>query len=184
MIFCEKCDSPHNVKNGKVRGVQRYRCRDCKHNFVVDFKHRYPRDAKLLHLMIIHYGASEQFWHEDGPTAATVETWAADARQLADWFIRALADHHFFCLFFAREDFEKSYSGTVGLAAAITGNSGRDHLNRFMDLLDAEFAHICEIAEQHPEHEYYGVQKDIKTDLELVTNDLEAMATLKAGQIP
>lgn len=183
MIFCERCDSSNSVKNGKVRGVQRYRCRDCKNNFVVDYKHRYPRDSKLLHLMSILHGASDEFWLGDGPTAATVELWAADARELADWFVRALADHLFFCLFFAGKDFEESYSSTVGLAAAITGNPGREHIHRFMDLLDAEFVHICEIAEKHPEHEFYGLRKGITTDLEVITKEIEEIAAVEASQI-
>jgi len=34
MPKCKNCGSEHNVKNGKVRGKQRYRCADCRFNFV------------------------------------------------------------------------------------------------------------------------------------------------------
>ena len=33
-IVCKKCGSSHYVKNGKVRGKQRYRCKECGYNFV------------------------------------------------------------------------------------------------------------------------------------------------------
>lgn len=32
-IICKKCKSEKHIKNGLVRGLQRYRCKDCKCNF-------------------------------------------------------------------------------------------------------------------------------------------------------
>ncbi len=34
MVKCKKCKSENIVKNGKVRGKQRYLCKDCRYNFV------------------------------------------------------------------------------------------------------------------------------------------------------
>lgn len=34
MVKCKKCQSENIVKNGKVRGKQRYLCKDCRYNFV------------------------------------------------------------------------------------------------------------------------------------------------------
>ena len=34
MIDCKKCKSEHVTRNGKVRGKQRYKCKDCGLNFV------------------------------------------------------------------------------------------------------------------------------------------------------
>ena len=34
MPRCKNCASEHSVKNGKVRGKQRYRCKQCGYNFV------------------------------------------------------------------------------------------------------------------------------------------------------
>lgn len=34
MVQCKKCKSENIVKNGKVRGKQRYLCKDCGYNFV------------------------------------------------------------------------------------------------------------------------------------------------------
>lgn len=35
---CPKCKSGNKVKNGIVRGLQRYRCKDCGNNFTVEKK--------------------------------------------------------------------------------------------------------------------------------------------------
>ena len=35
MSACKRCGSAENVKNGKARGQQRYRCRTCGYNFIV-----------------------------------------------------------------------------------------------------------------------------------------------------
>ena len=32
-MVCKRCQSSRFVKNGKVRGHQRYRCKDCQYNF-------------------------------------------------------------------------------------------------------------------------------------------------------
>jgi transposase-like protein len=34
---CSKCQSEHHVKNGIVRGVQRYKCKECGRNFSIDY---------------------------------------------------------------------------------------------------------------------------------------------------
>ena len=34
MLRCKHCSSKHAVKNGKIRGKQRFRCRKCSFNFV------------------------------------------------------------------------------------------------------------------------------------------------------
>lgn len=34
MLKCKKCGCKNIVKNGKVRGKQRYRCKECGYNFV------------------------------------------------------------------------------------------------------------------------------------------------------
>ena len=32
-MICRKCESAHNIKSGKVNGVQRYKCKDCGFQF-------------------------------------------------------------------------------------------------------------------------------------------------------
>lgn len=33
MVKCKKCESKKTVKNGKITGVQRYKCKECGYNF-------------------------------------------------------------------------------------------------------------------------------------------------------
>jgi transposase len=35
VISCKRCHSENVVKNGEARGQQRYRCKDCRYNFIV-----------------------------------------------------------------------------------------------------------------------------------------------------
>lgn len=34
---CSECQSEDNVKNSIVRGIQRYKCKDCGNNFSIDY---------------------------------------------------------------------------------------------------------------------------------------------------
>ena len=55
-IICKKCFSNHTVNNGKVRGKQRYKCKDCGLNFVEGDKREKTRpEAKALALLM--YGS-------------------------------------------------------------------------------------------------------------------------------
>ena len=36
---CSKCQSENNVKNGTVRNIQRYKCKECGNNFTIDYLH-------------------------------------------------------------------------------------------------------------------------------------------------
>ncbi|WP_166918884.1 IS1 family transposase, partial [Thermonema lapsum] len=35
---CPRCKSSEKVKNGKIKGVQRYKCKKCHYNFTVTRK--------------------------------------------------------------------------------------------------------------------------------------------------
>jgi transposase-like protein len=43
---CSKCQSEHNVKNGIIRGIQRYKCKECGLNFSVDYSHVAEKEKK------------------------------------------------------------------------------------------------------------------------------------------
>jgi transposase-like protein len=44
---CSKCKSDHNVKNGHIHGLQRYKCKDCGRSFTVELKSTAkPEDVK------------------------------------------------------------------------------------------------------------------------------------------
>ena len=44
---CPKCQSTDSVKNGMVRGVQRFKCKNCKYNFVLTDK-RTTKELTIL----------------------------------------------------------------------------------------------------------------------------------------
>ena len=44
---CPKCQSTDTVKNGTVRGVQRFKCKNCKDNFVLTDK-RTTKELTIL----------------------------------------------------------------------------------------------------------------------------------------
>jgi transposase-like protein len=43
---CSKCQSEHHVKNGIVRGVQRYKCKECGNNFSIDYSQVVEKEKK------------------------------------------------------------------------------------------------------------------------------------------
>ena len=52
---CSKCNSTNSVKSGKIKGRQRYRCKECGFNYTVEIKSTAkPRSVKrqALHLYL------------------------------------------------------------------------------------------------------------------------------------
>ncbi len=52
---CPRCKSNDKVKNGVIKGVQRYRCKECKYNFTVEkrsgeYSNEIKRKALQLYL--------------------------------------------------------------------------------------------------------------------------------------
>ena len=43
---CPKCQSDRKVKNGMVRNRQRYKCKECKHNFTIDYSTVVEKEKK------------------------------------------------------------------------------------------------------------------------------------------
>lgn len=57
-ILCKHCGSSHYVNNGKVRGKQRYKCKDCGCNFIEgDRRGNIRIEAKVLGLIM--YGSGK-----------------------------------------------------------------------------------------------------------------------------
>jgi transposase len=55
MITCKNCQHTHTLKNGFVRGKQRYQCRACGDNFVLgDERHSHATEVKKA-LCLIFY---------------------------------------------------------------------------------------------------------------------------------
>ena len=58
-MLCKKCESELIVKNGKVRGKQRFLCKKCGYNFIeIDMRKR-PQDAAKRALAVILYSMSK-----------------------------------------------------------------------------------------------------------------------------
>jgi transposase-like protein len=43
---CSKCQSERSVKNGIIRGNQRYKCKECGNNFSIDYAQVAEKDKK------------------------------------------------------------------------------------------------------------------------------------------
>ncbi|WP_373802074.1 IS1 family transposase [Bacteroides heparinolyticus] len=43
---CPKCKSELKVKNGVIKGVQRYKCKDCNCNYTVSFQQQSEKEKK------------------------------------------------------------------------------------------------------------------------------------------
>jgi transposase len=55
MITCKNCQHTHTVKNGFVRGKQRYQCRACGYNFVLgDERHSHATEVKKALCIILY----------------------------------------------------------------------------------------------------------------------------------
>ena len=55
MVICKNCEGLKVIKNGLVRGCQRYKCKDCKFNFVLGDKRTSVSTEKKKALSIILY---------------------------------------------------------------------------------------------------------------------------------
>jgi len=45
-MICPRCGQEDCVKNGKIRGKQRYKCKHCQCNYTKSFKQGYPIEIK------------------------------------------------------------------------------------------------------------------------------------------
>jgi transposase len=54
-LVCKKCGSTKYLKNGKVRGQQRYQCKNCGYNFTVGDLRKRQKNESLKLLCILLY---------------------------------------------------------------------------------------------------------------------------------
>ena len=75
-MFCPRCSSGVRVKNGFIKGIQRYRCQDCGCNYTRSDRHGKPMKQKVmavaLHLSGISMNSIAAFM---GVSAQTVMRW-------------------------------------------------------------------------------------------------------------
>lgn len=55
---CPKCSSPQISKNGKIKGVQRYKCKECQYQFTRTIPRERPATDKALALTLYLMGVS------------------------------------------------------------------------------------------------------------------------------
>ncbi|WP_246703971.1 IS1 family transposase [Rhizobium sp. P38BS-XIX] len=118
-IHCPSCYARDFVKNGKVRKMQRFRCRPCGLNFVNDPKHRWPPSSKMLNLVLLQTGNQP----EEIAEAARADRWLLEAKEHHPWFIRALAEHALVTVDQDKETMETALTRAWELYAFVTNRN-------------------------------------------------------------
>lgn len=84
MMACRRCSGPQIIKNGFLRGEQRYRCKECSYNFIDKPRPGRPLVKKALAILLYNLGLSfRAIGKLCGVSATTVLNW-----------VRACADEH------------------------------------------------------------------------------------------
>ena len=58
-VICKDCNSGKNTKNGRVRGKQRYRCKDCGLNFVIGDDRTNDNIVAMKALVVLLYALAK-----------------------------------------------------------------------------------------------------------------------------
>jgi transposase len=84
MIPCKRCMSRRVVRNGVVRGKQRYRCMDCKYNFIEgdDRVDQWLTVKKALALILFSLGSPSlrRLAHIFGVSESLIRSWVQDQK--------------------------------------------------------------------------------------------------------
>lgn len=73
---CLKCHSPHRVKNGKAKGQQRYKCKECAYQYTRITPRGFSTKDKTLALILYLSGVSMNMTAQIiGTTAQSVMRW-------------------------------------------------------------------------------------------------------------
>ena len=89
-ISCSNCSSQNYVKNGFVREQQRYKCRDCLHNFIYgDARSKYDNETRnLVVRMYLNNCGFRRISHILGIALATCFNWIKNAGRIVDGMIK------------------------------------------------------------------------------------------------
>jgi len=82
MQKCKNCASEHAVKNGKVRGKQRFRCKECGFNFVEGDARTNKKIAAKKAMLILLYSLGKASFNL---LARVFDTWPS---QVYRWVVR------------------------------------------------------------------------------------------------
>src|SRR5512146_652765 len=78
-LGCPRCSGRRIIKNGWLRGEQRYRCKDCCYNFVDPPKPDRPLVKKVLAILLYNLGLSFRATGKlCGVSGTTVLNWVDD----------------------------------------------------------------------------------------------------------
>src|SRR5512135_1604446 len=78
-LGCPRCSGRRIIKNGWLRGEQRYRCKDCSYNFVDPPKPDRPLVKKVLAILLYNLGLSFRATGKlCGVSGTTVLNWVDD----------------------------------------------------------------------------------------------------------
>lgn len=58
MIVCKRCGSQNHYKAGVIKGEQRYKCKECTHQFIPNRERGRPEKDKLLAVTLYVHGLS------------------------------------------------------------------------------------------------------------------------------
>jgi len=83
MPRCKNCDSDHVVRNGKVRGKQRYRCKECSFNFVEGDARTNAKIAAKRAMLVLLYSLGKASFNL---LARVFDTWPS---QVYRWVVQA-----------------------------------------------------------------------------------------------
>jgi IS1 family transposase/transposase-like protein len=88
MITCKNCQNTHTVKNGFVRGKQRYKCQACGYNFVLgDARHSHATEIKKALAIILYSLGKSSFGFLGklfGVSRTTTYSWIRQAASRID----------------------------------------------------------------------------------------------------
>jgi transposase len=88
-MHCPNCHHETRVKNGRVRGLQRYRCKGCGCNYTQSHRRGYPEKDKVLAVTLHLSGMSlNSIGEVIGVTAQSVMRWVkafADATEMPNF---------------------------------------------------------------------------------------------------
>lgn len=142
-VRCPECNCDC-VKNGKVRGVQRFRCGVCNLNFVNEVKKRYHRSYKYDQVVRRKNGMDLL----DGATVATVDRWVLEAQEHHRWFLRCVAEIGVQATYYSehskRGRLYRGQLGKIALDAMFEAYELALCRDAFVHLTDDAFNQICE----------------------------------------
>ena len=85
MIKCKNCQSQKTTLNGKARGRQRYKCKECGYNFVEGHAHYSDKKKAKKALVVMLYGLGKGSYRGLGKifgiSNGTVQNWVKEAER-------------------------------------------------------------------------------------------------------